>query len=92
MTKEKAKPEKTEASGGSADSLPGLVAAAAWIIEDTGQTGADIDEIYSGIITKFPSYDPKAVKSTIRKIVPETINREVFTVEKTADGRYRRAK
>jgi hypothetical protein len=43
-------------------------------------------------MNKFPSYDPEALQSTIRKIVPETITREVFNVEKTADGRYRKVK
>jgi hypothetical protein len=91
MANGKDKSEKAEATGRSAFSVPDLVTAAAIVIEESGEAGASIEDIHEEIIRKYPTYDPEAVKSTIIKIVPERITREVFTVDKTAEGRFKKA-
>lgn len=61
-------------------------------IEDAGKKGVSKDEILEVLVKAFPNRERKSLKSTISVQVPNRITKEKFPVEKTKEGKYRKAK
>ncbi len=91
MKKGEPRPEKAAAAGEQTSKSSDLVADIAMVIEKSGETGLNKDEILAGLVKRFPDRNPEAMRSVIDTAVPDRISKEKFIVEETADGKFRKA-
>jgi hypothetical protein len=81
-------PKASSGKTGTPGKKPGVIAAIAECISNSGKKGITKAEILTELISQFPERSEDAMKSTINVQIPARISKEKFPIAKTEEGRW----